>query len=140
MSDQNRQTVLRFIEAMGQGDREAAIPCLSPNATTMAKGYSQFAGVRTYDTIVGTIGAFKDLIPTGLRPIIHRVIGEGDTIVVEWEGNGVTYTGIPYRNQYCMIFTLKDGLITRVDEYFCTLHADTVLWPLVKDLSPSQPR
>lgn len=138
MSLDNRQTVVRFIEAMSNGDREAAIPCLAPDVITLAKGYSQFAGVRQYDKIIGTIGAFKTLIPTGLRPIFHRIIVQEDTVVVEWEGNGVTHTGLAYCNQYCMIFDLRDGLIKQVTEYFCTLHADTVLWPLVQDLTPAQ--
>lgn len=132
MSEQNKQTVVRFIEAMGRSDGAAAIPCLDPEAFTLAKGFGKFAGVRHYDTIVGTIDAFKQLLPTGLRPTIHTVIAEGDRVVVEFEGNAQTCDGQPYCNQYCMVFTLRDGRIRQVNEYFCTILADTVLWPLVE--------
>lgn len=131
MSEQNKQVVLTFIDAMGRSDGAAAIPCLDPEAFTLAKGYGKFAGVRRYDTIVGTIDAFKQLLPTGLRPTIQSVIAEGDRVVVEFEGDAMTCDGKPYCNQYCMVFTLRDGRIRQVNEYFCTLLADEVLWPLV---------
>jgi ketosteroid isomerase-like protein len=139
MSEQNKQVVLTFIEAMGRSDGAAAIPCLDREAYTLAKGFGKFAGVRTYDTIVGTIDAFKKLVPTGLRPTIHSVIAEGDRVVVEWEGNGETSEGKPYCNQYCMVFTLRSGRILQVNEYFCTVLADEVLWPLVAAMANEIP-
>src|SRR3546814_519171 len=131
MSEQNKQLVLRFIEAMGSSDGAAAIPCLHPEAFTDAKGFGKFAGIRRYDTIVGTIDAFKKLLPTGLRPQIKSVTAEDARVVVEFEGNAVTCEGKPYCNQYCMVFTMRDGRIGQVNEYFCTILADEVLWPIV---------
>jgi ketosteroid isomerase-like protein len=132
MSEQNKQVVLRFIEAMGSSNGAAAAPCLDPEAFTLAKGFGRFAGVRRYETIVGTIDAFKELVPTGLCPTIQSVTAEGDRVVVEFEGNAVTSDGKPYCNQYCMVFSLRNGRIVQVNEYFCTILADQVLWPLVE--------
>jgi ketosteroid isomerase-like protein len=134
MGAENKQVVRRFIEAMGAGDTDAAAPCLDPEAYTLAKGFGKFAGVRTYDTIVGTIGAFKVLFPAGMTPIFHSITAEADRVVVEWEGRGVTYEGKPYNNQYCMVFTMRNGKILQVNEYFCTILADEVLWPLVEKM------
>lgn len=134
MSERNKQVVLAFIEAMGSSDGAAAVPCLDPEAFTLAKGFGKFAGVRHYDTIVGTIDAFRKLLPTGLRPKIQTVTAEGDRVVVEFEGDALTLEGTPYCNQYCMVFTMKDGRIKQVNEYFCTLLADQVLWPLVEKM------
>ena len=138
MSEQNEQVVLRFIHAMGVGDPAAAAACLAPDAFTVAKGFSKFAGVRHYETIVGMIDAFKALMPTGLRPTIHTITAAGQRVVVEFEGNAVTCEGKPYRNQYCMVFTLQDGRIKQVNEYFCTKLADEVLWPAVAALEPRE--
>jgi len=131
VSERNKQVVLQFIEAMGRGDGAAAAPCLDPEAFSVAKGFGKFAGIRHYATMLGTIDAFKKLVPTGLRPIIKTVTAEEDRVAVEWEGDARTCEGKPYRNQYCMVFTLRDGLIKQVNEYFCTKLADEVLWPLV---------
>ena len=139
MSEKNKQTVLTFIDAMGRSDGAAAIPCLDPEAFTLAKGFGKFAGVRRYETIVGTIDAFKQLLPTGLRPTIQSVTAEGERVVVEFEGNAETLDGQPYCNQYCMVFTMRDGRIRQVNEYFCTILADRVLWPLVERMQNEIP-
>lgn len=139
MIERNKQVVLTFIDAMGRSDGAAAIPCLDPEAYTLAKGFGKFAGVRRYETIVGTIDAFKQLLPTGLRPSIKSVTAEGDRVVVEFEGNAETLEGKPYCNQYCMVFTMRDGRILQVNEYFCTILADQVLWPLVERMQSQIP-
>jgi len=131
MSEQNKQVVLNFINAMGKGDAEAAAPCLAPDAFTLAKGFGKFAGVRQHDLILATIGAFRKLVPDGMQPVIQSVTAEGDRVVVEFEGNATLSNGASYCNQYCMVFTLQGGRIKQVNEYFCTILADEVLFPLV---------
>lgn len=133
MSDTNtnRDVVLRFMQAMGSNDAALAATCLAPDACAIAKGYGKFAGSRPAKVMVGMIEAFRQLVPAGLNFTITGVIAEGDRVAVEAEGDAVTSAGAPYRNQYCFVFTLRDGLISQVNEYFCTVHADEVLWPLV---------
>ena len=131
MSEQNKQVVLNFIEAMGKGDPVAAAPCIAEDTFTLAKGFGKFAGVRTHDTILATIGAFRKLMPGGMEPDIHSVTAEGDRVVVEFEGNGTLINGESYCNQYCMVFTLRDNKIRQVTDYFCTILADEKLGPLV---------
>ncbi len=131
MSEQNKQVVLKFIEAMGKGDAAAAAPCLAPDAYTLAKGFGKFAGVRQHDLILATIGAFRKLVPKGMQPVIQSVTAEGERVVVEFEGNATLSNGESYCNEYCMVFTLQGGKIKQVNEYFCTILADEVLFPLV---------
>lgn len=140
MSEQNKQVVLKFINAMGSSDGATAATCLAQDAFTLAKGFGKFAGIRRYDTIVGTIDAFKQLVPTGLRPDIKSVTAESDRVVVEFEGNATTCDGKPYNNQYCMVFTLADGKIKQVNEYFCTILAEDVLWPLIEKMADAIPQ
>ncbi|WP_159982037.1 MULTISPECIES: nuclear transport factor 2 family protein [unclassified Novosphingobium] len=127
----NRAAALQFIEAMSKADRSLADPVLAPEAYTISKGFGHFAGVRSREVMVGTIEAFNDLLPGGLRLAVSRVIEGDDCVIVECEGNATTPDGTAYHNQYCFIFTMQDGLIARVDEYFCNVLADRVLWPLV---------
>jgi ketosteroid isomerase-like protein len=131
MSEQNKQVVLDFITAMGRGDADAAAPCLAPDAFTLAKGFGKFAGVRQYDTILATIAAFRKLVPDGMQPVIQSVTAEGERVVVEFEGNATLVNGASYCNEYCMVFMLRAGKIKQVNEYFCTILADEVLFPLV---------
>lgn len=133
MSEQNKKVVLDFIRAMGCGDDITAAPCLAEDAFTLAKGFGHFAGVREHSTILATIRAFKTLIPDGLTPEILSVTAEGERVVVEFEGNARTFEGKDYNNQYCMVFMMEGHKIKQVNEYFCTILAEEVLWPLVRE-------
>jgi uncharacterized protein len=134
MSEQNKQIVLKFIQAMGSSDADTAAGYLAPDAVAVSKGFSKFAGTHGYAAVVGMIKAFPQVLPTGLRPIIREVTAEGQRVVVEYEGNAVTSQGKPYCNQYCMVFTLSDGKIRQINEYMCTKLADEVLYPAVAPL------
>jgi ketosteroid isomerase-like protein len=134
MSEQNKQVVLDFIEGFGRGDVEVAKACLAPDALTIAKGFGKISGPRPYEMIVATTGAFKDVMPTGLRPKFHTVTAEGDRVAVEFEGDATLANGERYANQYCMVFTLQDGKIKHVNEYFCTILADEKIGPLLAGL------
>ena len=131
MSEQNKQVVRNFIEAFSDGNAELAKACLAPDAITIAKGFGKLSGVRPYEIIVATTGAFKQLIPTGLRPTFLSVIAEGDKVVAEFEGNATLSNGERYCNQYCMVFMLEQGKIKSVNEYYCTLLADEKIGPLL---------
>jgi len=131
MDRSNRDVALQFIEAMSTADAQLAEPCLAPDAHTISKGFGHFAGLRPREVMLGTIGAFTSLLPGGLKLQVTNVIEGDDSVVVECEGRAVTADGTPYHNQYCFIFTMREGQIARVDEYFCNVLADRVLWPLV---------
>lgn len=132
MSEQNKATVIKFVEAMSNGDSAAADQCLAPGAFAVTKGFSNFTGTCERDTIVALVGTMKTLLPTGLRAKILNVIADGNSVAIEFEGNAVTSEGKPYCNQYCMMFTLENGLITRSHEYFCTKHAEEALWSVIE--------
>src|SRR3546814_12225671 len=100
-------------------------------SSDLAKGFGKFAGIRRYDTIVGTIDAFKKLLPTGLRPQIKSVTAAEARVVVEFEGNAETCEGKPYSNKYCMVCTLREGRSGQVNVYFCRLLPAAVIWPIV---------
>ena len=116
---------------MGTNDREKAASCLAPDACAIAKGYGKFSGRRDHDVMVGMIDEFKKLVPTGLRFTIHNVIADGDRIAIEAEGNAVTSQGKPYRNQ-CFRVHARERQDQTGNEYFCNVHANEVLWPLVE--------
>lgn len=134
MSALNKQVVRDFIEAFSRADVEASKACLAPGAITYAKGFGKLSGPRPYELIIATTGAFKDLVPTGLRPDFKTVTAEGDRVVVEFEGDAVLANGVDYCNQYCMVFTLEGGKIKQVNEYYCTILADERIGPLLADV------
>jgi ketosteroid isomerase-like protein len=134
MSEQNKKVAVDFIEAFSRGDVETTRACLGPDAVAIAKGFGQISGRRPREFILETTAAFNDVIPSGLRPSIKSVTADGDRVAVEFEGDATLANGERYCNQYCMVFTLKDGRISQVNEYFCTALADQKLGPLLADI------
>lgn len=134
MSEQNKAVVIKFIEAFSDGDAETAKTCLAPDAVVIAKGFGKLSGPRSYEFIIATTSAFKDIIPTGLRPKFLNVIAEGDRVVAEFEGNATLANGERYCNQYCMAYRLENGLIKEGVEYYCTILADEKILPLLADV------
>lgn len=131
MSQANKQVALDFLHAMSEADVDGQARCLAPDACTVTHGFAQVSGTRNRETMLATVAAFKQIVPTGFRPIVHRVIAEGDTVMLEFEGNAVLSNGEPYCNQYVFLFSFENGLIKRLDEYFCTVLADKVILPLL---------
>ena len=134
MSEQNKQVALGFIDAFSRGDAEAAKSYLAEDAMTHAKGFGKLSGPRPYEVIIATTGAFRALIPDGLRPEFRSVTAEGNRVVVEFIGNATLVNGEAYNNEYCMIFTLEGGKIKNVNEYYCTILADAKIGPLLEDI------
>jgi hypothetical protein len=116
MTEANKQTALKFLHAMSVGDANGQGECLSPGAFT--------------------VEAFNKIVPTGFRPKVEKVVAEGDTVVVEWEGNAVLSNGVPCCNQYVFIFSFEDGKIKQLNEYFCTVLADSTILPLLAEQGP----
>ena len=131
MSEANKQVALDFLTAMSEADVEGQAACLTPDAFTITKGFAGVSGQRNRETMLATVEAFREIVPTGFRPRIEKVVAEGDTVVIEWEGNAELSDGTPYGNQYVFIFTFENGKIKQLNEYFCTVLADSTILPLL---------
>jgi ketosteroid isomerase-like protein len=135
MSEANKQVALDFLKAMDEGDADLMDRCITPDAVTYTKGFGQVSGWRNRETMLATTAAFRDVIPTGFRLKIGRVVAEGDSVVVEFEGDAVLSNGEPYCNQYVFIFSFEGGKIRQLNEYFCTVYADAKIMPLLAEKS-----
>lgn len=133
MSEANKAVALKFMKAMDEADAVAQGECLTDDAVTVTRGHAGVSGTRDRATMMATVDAFKDILPNGFDMTIHSVIAEGDSVVVEWEGNAVLSNGVAYPNQYVFLFTFRDGRIARLHEYFCTALADRTILPLLAE-------
>ncbi len=59
----------------------------------------------------------------------HRIIAEGDYVVVECRGRVTTKTGMPYNNTYCWVCRVADGKLKELTEYLDTQLVATALQP-----------
>ncbi|GAA1019508.1 hypothetical protein Aple_103510 [Acrocarpospora pleiomorpha] len=64
--------------------------------------------------------------PGGVRQQVRRSFASGDVAVLEVAGDGLFGGVHPYRNRYCFVIRVVDGLIVSVREYLDTAHAAAV--------------
>jgi ketosteroid isomerase-like protein len=133
MENLRKQVALKFLHAMGAGDAATVATCLAPDAITMARNFSKFAGVIKREQIVSMVGAFRTLMPQGLAFNVLSVTAEGDRVAIECDGDAITRSGEVYRNLYCFVLRFAGDLISEIHEYFCSKLADELIWPLVQE-------
>ena len=63
------------------------------------------------------------------RTIAHRIIADGDIVVVEAKGNNLTKEGQRYDNDYCLVFRFEGGRIKEVREYCDSVLTEKALGP-----------
>jgi len=63
------------------------------------------------------------------RTVAHRLIAEGDYVVVEAKGDNLTRSGMRYDNDYCLVYRLEDGKIKEIREYCDSVLTEKALGP-----------
>jgi ketosteroid isomerase-like protein len=124
---ENKAVVLRFLEALARGDREAAREAFAEDATWHYPPSLGGPGVhRGRDAIFDVYFAVDErLYDTGTRRYdlsVRGAVAEGDSVAVELRHRGRTRDGRPYQTDYHVLYQLADGRIQRVREYFDSLY------------------
>jgi len=132
MSEVNRRVAIAFVEAMGHNDLEGVVACMASDGVLEAMGMGRFAGAHTPDMIAGSIDALSAMFPSGLNFAIRSVTAQEDRVVVEARSNAEIGEANPFQNDYVFVAEFEAGKIKHCREYYCTVHADTKLWPLAE--------
>jgi ketosteroid isomerase-like protein len=72
--------------------------------------------------------AFARVDVATLRLEVTGMIAEGEQVVLEWTSRADVHGGLRYDQRCIAVFTVRDGLIAAVREYFDTEHARRVLF------------
>jgi uncharacterized protein len=125
-----RSLVQQFLTARSAGDVEAMAAVLADDAVWRLPKSATFGPFEGRDTVAkalggGVTGSLFDL--STLRRDVHKVVVEGDTAVVQQRVSATTLQGREYVNEYCWVYTCRDGKIAVLEEYADTLYASKVL-------------
>ena len=126
---QNKERMRSLFEATARGEWRPFGEALAEDVRYTLMGRNSwsrtYAGRRevTHELWIPITKLFPQ--PNRLRAL--RFVAEGDVVVVEAKGDATTHTGARYDNDYCMIFTLRDGKITEIREYMDTELTTSVL-------------
>ena len=70
------------------------------------------------------IHPFNARMATPLKPTVRGVYGDGDTVIILFDGAGTTRDGLPYRNTYTWYFRMKDAKVVSAIAFFDTREFD----------------
>ncbi|MFB9270046.1 nuclear transport factor 2 family protein [Bradyrhizobium erythrophlei] len=100
-------------------DRSLFMASLADDATWTVTG--QYSWSRTFTgkpSIMNDLhGHVRSRLVERSRTIAHRIIADGDVVVVVAKGNNLTRAGERYDNDYCLVFRFDGGKIREVREY-----------------------
>jgi len=131
MSDTNRAIARGFFDDLYAGRFDEALATLAPDAHYKVFGVPEdfpLAGTYGKDQLGDLMAIIGPTVPHGTNPTITSTIADGDVVAVIGHVEALAVTGRDYANNFVFVVTLRDGLITQVDEYIDTQHANDVLF------------
>lgn len=119
---ENEQLIQQIFEELSKGNSEPFVASMADDFGWTVTGTTKWS--RTYEgkqsVLAELLGPLRSRINGRLRTTAHRLIAEGEFVVVEARGNNMTKSGVPYNNSYCFIFRLSDNQLKEVTEYLDT--------------------
>jgi uncharacterized protein len=119
---ENNQLIHQIFEELSKGNSEPFVASMADDFRWTVTGTTKWS--RTYEgkqsVLVELFGPLRARINGRIRTTAHRLIAEGDYVVVEARGSNTTKSGDPYNNNYCFVFRLSDNQLKEVIEYLDT--------------------
>jgi ketosteroid isomerase-like protein len=126
---ENRKLMESIFARVAAGDRSALVDALADDVTMRVTGHYSWS--RTFKGKAALVrelyGYLNTLLAEGRRTIPLRFIAGDDHVVVEAQGDMRTKAGVPYENEYCLIYRLRDGRIVEIREYCDSALTEAVL-------------
>ncbi|WP_216893171.1 nuclear transport factor 2 family protein [Nocardia alni] len=124
LTDQTRELVARFSGARAANDVAAVAALLDEEAEWHAPQSIRPRPIRGRDRVARALtGASTGAVlrAESIEREVTSTLVDGETAVVRQLMTATRIDGEPYRNDYCWIYTFRDGLLVRLDEYGDTL-------------------
>jgi ketosteroid isomerase-like protein len=129
--EENKKLMQEIFTALARGESSLFVRSLAEDVTMRVTG--QYTWSKTFrgkrELLTGLYGYLRTLLDGPGATIAERFIADGDHVVVEARGDMVTRDGVPYRNEYCYVYRLRDGMIVEIREYCDSIMCETVLGP-----------
>ncbi|MBD3007235.1 nuclear transport factor 2 family protein [Streptomyces sp. 5-10] len=130
ITEQNKETVRAFIDALNRQDLDGLGALLTDDATwTVCARDIPAAGSHGKKALLGRVlpTAMAIFEPGEPKTEITRMIAEGDMVSAEMVSHGRLRHGAVYSNQYSHMYEIHLGRITAVREYTDTDYAGKIM-------------
>ena len=128
----NKKLMQQLFAGVAAGDRKPFLDHIADDVVMRVTGrYSWSQTIRGKEALLRDFYAHlaSVLADANRRTIAHRFIADGDHVVVESVGDMRNKAGVPYNNEYCLIYRLREGKIVEITEYCDSILCEQVLGP-----------
>lgn len=128
-TEATRSLVQQLLAARSASDVEGIAAVLADDAVWVLPPSSTFGPFLGRDVVAKALGGGVSSTLFDQRTVVRdvrKMIVEGDTAVVQLRLSAATFKATEYVNEYCWVYTCRDGKIARLEEYADTLHAGRV--------------
>ena len=128
---ENKRLIETIFAAIAAGDRAPFVAALADDVTMRVTGHNSWSQTfRGKEALLRDLyGYLATLLADGRRTTPLRFIADDDHVAVEAVGEMRTRAGVPYTNEYCLIYRLKNGKIAEIREYLDSALCEQVLGP-----------
>jgi ketosteroid isomerase-like protein len=127
----NKKLIEELYAAIAVGNRTLFMESLADDVVMRVTGhYSWSRTFKGKEALTRDLyGYLATLVAEGRRTIPFNIVAGDDHVVVESVGEMQTKAGVPYNNDYCLVYRLKDGKIVEIREYCDSVLTEKVLGP-----------
>lgn len=127
-AERNKRIVAEAFDRWAAGGTTFFTDLLAPDVVWVIEGSGASAGtIRGRDALLDLVRPFAARLSQPLRPTMRRVWGDGDHVIVHWQGEAVARDGLSYRNRYAWILRMQDGKAVEVNAFLDLAAFDDVL-------------
>jgi len=121
-----RSIIARFLDAHSRGDAAAIKELLTDDAEwhlPRSAGVGPFKGAEQASQALAGGAADNWLDVSTIVRDVSRAFVDGDTAVVLELKTAMSHSGAEYVNEYCWVYTCRDGHIAEIRNFTDTLYA-----------------
>jgi ketosteroid isomerase-like protein len=130
-----KEFITELFERWEEGDSGPFFEALAPDVIWTAKGTTPISGtyIGREEYFEKCYGQLQSIFSGPTRCQVKRIVGEGDTVVVEWEGETPTVSGVLYTQDYCWVIRVSEdnNSIAEVTGYYDTERISALFTPQV---------
>jgi len=131
LTSASRTVVQAYMDALMTGDFNALRSFFTAESTWTLAGDLPLSGTWTgpeaiLDEFVPRM--VSRLVPESMEFEFDGMIAEGDRVLAEWSTRALARSGGRYEQHCLAVFTIREGRIASVREYFDTKHAHDVVF------------
>ena len=125
-TEDTRRLIEDYYATLPTGDREKLAALFSEDVEWYPPESAPIGPFKGREAVTAELGGdtLKRLFHMRtFRLTVHKIVADGDTAVVQQAISASTRDGAQYDNEYCWVYTCRDGRIARIVEYADTRKA-----------------